>query len=97
MSNKEDEVAVNAVWGANVFATVRTYQINAVGFRGIKSTEVLLDNQLSYGQNYYGRYSLQMRLCTSMGQGAFSWSCRRQGTFIIFFKCTLVLKRAKMY
>jgi hypothetical protein len=42
---EDDEAAVNAVWEANAFATVRTYQINAVGFSGFKSTEVLLDNQ----------------------------------------------------
>jgi len=44
-NDEEDEAAVNAVWEANTFATVRTYQINAVGFSGFKSTEVLLDNQ----------------------------------------------------
>jgi len=45
-ANEEDEeAAVHAVWEANAFATVRTYQINAVGFSGFKSTEVLLDNQ----------------------------------------------------
>jgi hypothetical protein len=45
-ANEEDEeAAVNAVWEANAFGTVRTYQINAVVFSGFKSTEVLLDNQ----------------------------------------------------
>jgi len=45
-ANEEDEeAAVNAVWKANAYATVRTYQINVVGFSGFKSTEVLLDNQ----------------------------------------------------
>jgi hypothetical protein len=45
INKEEDEAAVNAVWEANAFVTVRTYQINAVGFSGFKSTEVLLDNQ----------------------------------------------------
>ena len=44
-NEEEEEAAVNAVWEANAFAAVRTYQINAVGFSGFKSTEVLLDNQ----------------------------------------------------
>jgi hypothetical protein len=44
-NEEEEEAAVNAVWEANAFATVHTYQINAVGFYGFKSTEVLLDNQ----------------------------------------------------
>jgi len=44
-NEEEEEAAVNAVWEANAFATVHTYQINAVGFSGFKSTEVLLDNQ----------------------------------------------------
>jgi hypothetical protein len=44
-SEEEDEAAVNANWKANAFVTVRTYQIDAVGFSGFKSTEVLLDNQ----------------------------------------------------
>jgi hypothetical protein len=44
-NEEEEEAAVNAVWEANAFVTVHTYQINAVGFSGFKSTEVLLDNQ----------------------------------------------------
>jgi hypothetical protein len=44
-SEEEDEAAVNAIWEGNAFATLRTYQINAVGFSSFKSTEVLLDNQ----------------------------------------------------
>ena len=44
-AEEDDEAAVNAIWEANAFATVRTYQINAVGFSGFKTTEVLLDNQ----------------------------------------------------
>jgi sugar (pentulose or hexulose) kinase len=45
-TNKEDEeAAVNAVWEVNAFMTVCTYQINAVGFSGFRSKEVLLDNQ----------------------------------------------------
>jgi hypothetical protein len=45
-TNKEkEEGAVNAVWEANAFATVRTYQINAGSFSGFRSTEILLDNQ----------------------------------------------------
>jgi sugar (pentulose or hexulose) kinase len=44
-NEEEEEAAVNAVWEANAFATVCTYQINAVGFSGFRSTEVLLDNQ----------------------------------------------------
>ena len=36
-ANEEDEeAAVHAVWEANAFATVRTYQINAVGFSGLQ-------------------------------------------------------------
>jgi len=44
-NKEEEEAAVNAVWEVNAFMKVRTYQINAVGFSGFRSTEVLLDNQ----------------------------------------------------
>jgi sugar (pentulose or hexulose) kinase len=44
-NDKEEEAAVNAVWEANAFVTVRTYQIKVVGLTGFKLTEVLLDNQ----------------------------------------------------
>ncbi len=36
---------VNAAWDANVFHTVRTYQIDSAGRKGFATTEVLLDNQ----------------------------------------------------
>ncbi len=36
---------MNAVWEANAFHTVRTYQVNATGLSGFSPTEVLLDNQ----------------------------------------------------
>jgi len=44
-NDEEKEAAVNAVWEANAFVMIHTYQINAVGFSGFRSTEVLLDNQ----------------------------------------------------
>ncbi len=44
-NDKEEEAAVNAVWEANAFVTVRTYQIKVVGLTGFKLTKVLLDNQ----------------------------------------------------
>ncbi len=36
---------VNAAWEANVFATTKTYQVNAIGLSGFCAMEVLLDNQ----------------------------------------------------
>jgi hypothetical protein len=36
---------VNMAWEANIFNTTKTYQVNAVGFKGFSETEVLLDNQ----------------------------------------------------
>jgi hypothetical protein len=38
----EDEQQVNVAFEANAF---HTYQVNAIGYQGLKSTEVLLDNQ----------------------------------------------------
>jgi hypothetical protein len=43
--NEEGDAFGNAAWEANVYNTMHTYQVNAVGLIGFSSTEVLLNNQ----------------------------------------------------
>jgi len=42
---EEQEGFASAVWEANAYHTMRTYQVNAVGFKGFSPMEVLLDIQ----------------------------------------------------
>jgi hypothetical protein len=44
-SGGDGEVFINAAWEANMFKMMKTYQVNAVRFKGFFDTEVLLDNQ----------------------------------------------------
>jgi len=37
--NKEGDAFGNAAWEANVYNTMRTYQVNAVGLIGFSSTD----------------------------------------------------------
>jgi hypothetical protein len=43
--NEDGDAFVNAAWEANVYSTMRTYQVNAVGLNGFSGTAVLLGNQ----------------------------------------------------
>jgi hypothetical protein len=42
---EEQEGFASAVWEANAYHTMRTYQVNAAGFKGFSPMEVLLDIQ----------------------------------------------------